>query len=160
MITIKKNDKPLLKTCEMNCDNKLHKKLDNYELTKFLNNHSTNLLIGKPKSGKTSLLYSFFQSKKLLKKVYHHIYLFQPSHSRSSMRDKLFDVLDEENKIEELTYDNLAEVRDKIKEAEEDENNCIIFDDMTAYLKDNEVALICKFYLLKLFFLCFSFDLN
>ena len=55
-ITIKHNDKPDLKKCEMICDEILHPKLDKYEVTKFLNEHSTNLLIGKPKSGKTSLL--------------------------------------------------------------------------------------------------------
>ena len=58
-ITIKENDAPKLKKCVMLCDAKLHPKLDNYELTSFLNNHSTTLFIGKPRSGKTSLLYSF-----------------------------------------------------------------------------------------------------
>lgn len=144
IITIKKNEKPKLKTCVMNCDNKLHSKLDKYELTKFMNQHSTNLLIGKPRSGKTSLLYSLFQSNKMLKKVFHNIYLFQPSHSRSSMKDKLFDVLDDNNKIEELTYESLLEVKERIQEANEEENNCIIFDDMTAYLKDNDVSKLLK----------------
>ena len=143
-IRIKKNIKPKLKTCVMNCDNQLHPKLEKYELTKFLNNHSTNLLIGKPRSGKTSLLYSLFQSNKMLKKVYHNIYLFQPSHSRSSMKDKLFDVLDEENKIEELSYENLLNVKERIQNAEPDENNCIIIDDMTAYLKDNDIVKLLK----------------
>lgn len=143
-IRIKKNIKPKLKTCVMNCDNKLHEKLDKYELTKFMNQHSTNLLIGKPRSGKTSLLYSLFQSNKMLKKVFHNIYLFQPSHSRSSMKDKLFDVLDEENKIEELSYENLLDVKERIQNAEPEENNCIIIDDMTAYLKDNDIVKLLK----------------
>lgn len=144
MITIKKNKKPDLKTCKMNCDDKLHEKLECFELTKFLNTHTTNLLIGKPRSGKTSLLYSLFKSPKLLKKTYHNIYLFQPSQSRSSMKDKLFDALPDENKIEELDYESLSDVMNRIRNAEEDENNCIIFDDMTAYLKDNDVAKLLK----------------
>jgi len=143
MITIKKNHKPQLKTCVMNCDSKLHNKLELYELTKFLNSHTTNLLIGKPKSGKTSLLYSFFKSPKLLKKTYHNIFLFQPSHSRGSMSDKLFDALPDNNKIEELDYESLSQVMGRIRETD-DENNCIIFDDMTAYLKDNDVAKLLK----------------
>ena len=53
-ITIKHNKKPILPVCEMVCDKKIHPKLDKYELTKFLNCHSTNLLIGKPGSGKTN----------------------------------------------------------------------------------------------------------
>ena len=79
-ITIQENEKPELKTCEMNCDSGLHKKLDRYELSRFLNCHSTNLLIGRPGSGKTSLLYSLFKSKELFKKVFHSVFLFQPSH--------------------------------------------------------------------------------
>ena len=89
------------------------------------------MLIGKPRSGKTSLLYSLFKSKHLLKKVFENIFLFQPSHSRLSMKDKrLFDQLD--NKFDELTYLNLKYVVDTIKYEVEEENinNCIIFDDM------------------------------
>ena len=66
MISIKKNDKPNLEPPILICDKPLHRKLDKYDVTKFLNMHSTNLLIGKPKSGKTSLLYSLFQNKNCL----------------------------------------------------------------------------------------------
>ena len=62
-ITIKKNDAPKLPRCEMLCDKGLHDKLNKYDLTKFLNNHSTTLLIGRPGSGKTSLLYSLFKKQ-------------------------------------------------------------------------------------------------
>jgi hypothetical protein len=65
MIQIKHNDKPILPVCQMNCDNGLHNKLNQYEITSYLNCHSTNLLIGKPRSGKTSTLYSFFKHKQL-----------------------------------------------------------------------------------------------
>ena len=41
-ITIKHNKKPNLPICEMVCDKKINPKLDKYELTKFLNCHSTN----------------------------------------------------------------------------------------------------------------------
>ena len=69
MITIKKYKSPNLPKCQFLCDTKIHPKLDKYEIMKFLNCHSTNLLIGKPRSGKTSLLYSLFKSKRLLKNV-------------------------------------------------------------------------------------------
>ena len=112
MITIKKYKSPILPQCGFLCDGKLDDKLDKYELIKFLNCHSTNLLIGKPRSGKTSLLYSLFKSKHLLKKVFENI--FQPAHSRLSMKDKkLFDQL--ENKYDELTYENLKYVVDTIQ---------------------------------------------
>ena len=76
MITIKRNTAPNMTVCKMNCDNGLHPKLNEYELTSFMNSHTTNLLIGKPRSGKTSLLYSFFKSSKLFKKTYHNIFIF------------------------------------------------------------------------------------
>ena len=99
MISIKTNKKPILPSCEMLCDKKLHPKLEAYELTKFFNMHSTNLIVGKPGSGKTSMLYSFMKSKKILAKVYDKIYLFQPEQSRQSMKDKLFDQLPDERKV-------------------------------------------------------------
>jgi len=135
MISIKENDKPKLKVCEMICDVKLHAKLDKYELTQFLNNHSTTLMIGKPKSGKTSLLYSFLKSKELLRNVYDKIFLFQPSQSRASMKDKIFDNIPDEQKFEELNLENLNDVETNLDEG----SNIIIFDDQTAYLKDNEI---------------------
>ena len=58
------------------------------------------------------------------------------------MKDKLFDQLDENKKIDELTYENLKYVVETIKnevEEEPDINNVIIFDDMTAYLRDTHV---------------------
>lgn len=144
MITIQQNDKPDLKHCEMNCDKGLHKKLNEYELSKFMNNHATNLFIGRPGSGKTSLLYSFFKSKELFAKVFHNIFLFQPSHSRASMKDKLFDKLPQEQIYDELNYDTLSNVMDIIKNEDKKYNNCIIFDDMTAHLKNNDTFKLFK----------------
>ena len=57
------NKKPNLPLCEMKCDKPLAKHLSKYEITNFMNCHSVNLLIGKPGSGKTSLLYSMFKGK-------------------------------------------------------------------------------------------------
>ena len=125
MISIKENDKPKLKVCEMICDVKLHAKLDKYELTQFLNNHSTTLMIGKPKSGKTSLLYSFLKSKVLLRNVYDKIFLFQPSQSRASMKDKIFDNIPDDQKFEESNLENLNDVEKNLDGG----SNIIIFDD-------------------------------
>ena len=105
------------------------------------------LFIGKPCSGKTSLLYSLFKSKKLFKQCFENTFLFQPRHSRASMKDKLFDQLDENKKLDELTYENLKYVVDIIKHEVEEEpeiNNVIIFDDVGAYLRDNHVKQLLK----------------
>ena len=123
------------------CDTELDAKLDEFDLTKFMNCHSVNLIIGKPGSGKTNLLFSLFKSKKLLRKVFDKIFLFQPSLSRASMKDKLFNSLPEEQIHDELTLENLQMVDDML---ETDGNNCIIMDDMGAYLKDNSTKKLLK----------------
>ena len=144
MIQIVKKEKPSLKACEMNCDSGLHKKLNKYEMTKFMNAHSTNLFIGTSGSGKTSLLYSFFESKNLLNNTFHNIYLFQPSHSRASMKDDLFDSIPKDQRYDELNYDNLSEVMERIKGEDKKHNNCILFDDMGAYLKNKDTKKLLK----------------
>ena len=123
----------------MVCDKKIHPKLDKYELTKLaFNCHSTNLLIGKPGSGKTNLIYQIMKS--ITNKCYDKIFLFQPSKSRESMKDKLFDQLPEDQKYEDLTFENLEYVNNNLH----DDNNCIIFDDMGAYLKNNDIKKLLK----------------
>ena len=139
MITLKHYKKPNLPVCEMICDKKIHPKLDKYELTKFLNCHSTNLLIGKPGSGKTNLIYQIMKS--ITNKCYDKIFLFQPEKSRTSMKDKLFDQLPKDQKYEELTFENLKYVNDNL---DDEGNNCIIFDDMGAYLKNNDIKKLLK----------------
>jgi DNA replication protein DnaC len=59
-ISIKKNIKPTFENVEMLCDKPLSKSLSKYDLTKFFNCFSTNFLIGKPGSGKTTLMISLF----------------------------------------------------------------------------------------------------
>jgi hypothetical protein len=63
------------------------------------------------------------------------------------MKDKLFDQLNENKKCDELTFDNLHYVAEIIKEQVEQEpeiNNIIIFDDMGAYLRNNDTKRLLK----------------
>jgi DNA replication protein DnaC len=140
-IQIKVNEKPDLPICQMTCDKELHPKLNKYDLTRFLNNHSTNLLCGVPGSGKTNLLYQMMKSKHILNKVYDKIYLFQPPESRVSMKDKLFDQLPDDQKFDELTFENLSTVNAQLND---EENSCILFDDMGSHLKDVEIKKLLK----------------
>lgn len=145
MIRTKSNDKPNLPHCEMVCDTKLHKKLDKYDLTSFLNTHTMTLLIGKPKSGKTSLLHSFFEHSHLLRYCYTKIYLFQPSQSGASIKDNIFDLLPKDQIYRELTFDTLYEVRMRLEQDAADKvNSCIIFDDVTAELKNKATLQLFK----------------
>lgn len=142
-IEIIENEKPNMPECKMLCDNGLHNKLNKYELTKFLNQHSTTLFIGKPRSGKTSLLFSLI--KGVLKKCFHRIYVFQPSESRASMSNDLFGKLPQDQVYDELNVENLQEVMDKIRvDASKDLNSLIIFDDQTAHLKKKETLQLFK----------------
>ena len=125
----------------MLCDAPLSSKLDKYDVTRFMNSHSTTLFCGSPGSGKTSLINSLFANP--MKKVFHKIYIFQPSHSRASISKNIFAKLPEDRFYEELNQENLLEVMNKLRESE-DENSVIIFDDMSAYLKDAGVLKLFK----------------
>jgi ribosome biogenesis GTPase A len=143
-MNIVKLKKPEITPPEMLCDKPLHPKLNNYELTSYLNHHSTNLLLGKPKSGKSSLMWAMLKDKKLLNRVYHNIYLFQPSHSRASIKNDIFKKHPADKKFDELTFDNLYEVMERIKGSPPQENNVIIFDDMASYLKNKDTLQLFK----------------
>ena len=137
-----KNKKPDLKHIAMRCDGGLHPKLNEFEISKFMNCHSTNLFLGAPGSGKTSLVTSMFKSKELFNKVYHSIYLIQPPHSRASMKDDVFDSI--KNRYEELSYENLSEIISKIEEEDSKYCSAIIFDDVTSSLKNKDIKKLLK----------------
>ena len=142
-ITLIENEKPNMPQCKMLCDQGLHDKLERYELTKFLNQHSTTLFIGKPRSGKTSLLFSLM--KGIMKKCFHKIYVFQPAESRASMSNDIFGKLPNNQIYSELNNDNLNEVMSSIRiDASNGLNSLIIFDDQTAHLKKKDTLSLFK----------------
>lgn len=142
-IEVIKNEKPDLDHGKMVCDTGLHKKLNEYELTKHFNNHSFNMLIGRPRSGKSSLAQGLFRSNKVFKKVFHKIVLFQPPNSRGSIKDDIFNKIPPEDIYDELTVLDLKKVIAQFK-AEPELNKAIILDDMGAYLKNNEIQQLLK----------------
>ena len=136
--------KPKLPICEMLCVSGLDPKLNLYDVTKFMNEYASNLFLGRPRSGKTSFLNSIFKQKKLFAKVFHNIYIFQPSARRASIKDQFFNQLPADQLHEDLSDDNLNNCIEKIKSAPFEENHCIIFDDMTAYLKNKQTLQMLK----------------
>lgn len=139
-IYLKQLAHPNLKVAKMNCDNDLHEKLNKYPFLQLFNKHQSTLICGKAGQGKTSLLYGLFSSSKGLKKVFNTIILFQPTSSRDSMEHKLFDVLPPEQLFNELNEETLSEAVSIVENtADEEGNSVIIFDDVTASLKDPEI---------------------
>ena len=148
-IKIIQKNKPDLQVCKMNCDKELAPHLNDYEMFKHFNAHGCNCIIGRPGSGKTNLIYSLFKTtkgkNKLLSGVYSTIYIFQPKASRRSMKDSIFEELPDDQKFEDLTFDNLYEVYSRIeKDAEDGYTSCILFDDMGSYLKNKETLKIFR----------------
>ena len=138
-ISIKEHEKPPLAICKMKCDTLLHEKLEQYELLKFLNRHTTTAIIGKPKQGKSSLVWSLFKSRKALKKTYTKIFYIAPIASMSSMDDNIFSALPDEQIYNELNGEVLAEIIHFAKHSDVDEKICIVIDDMGSQLKRPDV---------------------
>ena len=134
-ISLKHNIRPAFPIARMNCDDGLDSRLNMYSLTSLMNSHECTVLCGAPKSGKTSLLWGFFKHPKLLKKVFHNIYIFQPTVSGESMKDNIFSCLPDNQRFDKLNYDDLSDVLERITNSEKWEENCVIFDDQAAYLK-------------------------
>jgi len=108
----------------------------------FPNGHHFMCLAAMPGSGKTSLAMGLLTTKgayRQYRKVFHDVYLFMPKHSQSSLKNSPFKNHDEEKIFDTLNYQNLQDVYEKVQaSAERDENSLIIFDDMTADLKNHE----------------------
>ena len=144
-IRVIKNPIPSMKIPKFNVDNQLDEKLNRYAITKLMNKSNFTLFLGKPGSGKSSLLISFLQSPELFKKVYHNIYLFMPHNSRSSVSNGFFENnIPEANIYDDVTLENLQEVYEKVQaNAIDGETSLIIFDDVQKYFKgDNEKFLL------------------
>jgi hypothetical protein len=60
------------------------------------------------------------------------------------MKDNIFEKIPQEQTYDELDYENLNTVMERIKSEDKKYNNCIIFDDMTASLKNHDVKKLLK----------------
>ncbi len=140
-IKIKQNSPPPLKMPSFKCDYKLHKKLDDYELTSLLNKSNFTLFLGRPASGKTSLALSLLDTPQLFKRCFHKIYVFMPSHSRASLHNNIFEQLPHEQLYDTLDAENIDDVFDNIEQnSDEGMSSLIIMDDVQVNLKDKYVS--------------------
>ncbi len=145
MIRIKENKKPDIHKIKFECDVEIHKKLNEYELSKeFLNKSNTTVFIGRQGSGKTSLCINIV--KQLYKKCFHYIYVFMPYTSRKSLSNNIFDKhLPTEQIYEELTQETISDLYAKLKEnSENGYKSLVIYDDVQKSLKTHSVLLSLK----------------
>ena len=144
MITVKHNKALKLKFPEFVCDNSpIGEHLNKYDMMKHLNAYSFDVIIGKPGSGKTSLLISFLSAKgvnKIYRKCFDNILLVMPSHSRNSLKNNIFEHHSEEKMYDELNNDSISDIYQKLKSySDENENTLLILDDVGASLKDHTI---------------------
>lgn len=86
---IEHHDEPEVKRPRFTIDKPLNKRMPpSYTLLQHLNRNFCCGVIGKPGSGKTSLVTSLFTSRKIYRKCFHLIIVFMPPHSLSSMTDQ------------------------------------------------------------------------
>jgi len=147
-LQIKKNKALKLDIPEFICDGGLSDHLNEYDMLKHLNAYTFDVLIGKPGSGKTSLMVSLLNGKgknRVYRKVFNHILVVMPSTSIASMKKNIFEKLPNENMYDELTMDSIEDIYDKLlQSSEENENTLLILDDIGASLKDKEIQKILK----------------
>ena len=144
-ITLKKHQKPDLPICVMSCDKPLNAKLNKYEMTRTcMNKHNTTAILGKPGQGKSSLIYSWFKSKNMLKKCFDTIFYICPANSMNSMEDSIFSKLPDDQIFNELNGEVLDEIIERAKDREDGDKIAIIIDDMASQLKNGDVQKALK----------------
>jgi len=90
------------------------------------------LVVGKPGAGKTTLLLSLICKKgKAFNRKFDRVYLWSPS--LITMTDDPFEMIPEDQKFEEATFENLSEVLDEIRDS--GEKVLFVFDDVIADLR-------------------------
>jgi hypothetical protein len=135
-----KNVMPKLKMPSFKVDIPLSKYLDDDALLKYMNRSFCCIMVGKPASGKSSLLTGLLSTKTKFYQVFNKIYLFMPESSRNSMRGDPFKTIPDERKFEGVAYNDLTDVYEQmLKTSEKDEFTCLVLDDVQSYLKNGDV---------------------
>jgi hypothetical protein len=146
-ITIKKNKPLKLKLPKFNVDSKLSDYMPE-PLNSVINKTNFSIFLGPPKSGKSSLLYSFFMTKDVYKKKFHHIYLVTPATSLKSVKNNVFTKhLPEDNIFYDLDTPTIMMLYDKIEQNSRDNHkSIIILDDQASHIKSVEKDLMVILY--------------
>ena len=143
-IYLKENKKMKLQIPEFNCDyNVVGEHLNKYDMLKHFNAYSFDTFIGKPGSGKTSLLIGFLTGKKknkIYRKSFNNVIVVMPSSSRNSMVKNPFKNYHEDKMYDELNSDVINDIYNKLlNSSSENENSLIIMNDVGASLKNMDI---------------------
>jgi KaiC/GvpD/RAD55 family RecA-like ATPase len=148
-IELKENKKLNLDIPKFVCDDSpLGEHLNEYEMLSHLNSYSFTAVIGRPASGKTSLVVSFLTGKgdkKVFRKVFNNVLIVMPSSSRNSMKKNPFKKHPEEKMFEELDLNTIHSIYNMLLESSEKrENTLLIMDDIGASMKNKEIQKILR----------------
>jgi len=135
-LRVVKHNRPQLAPPVLLCDEKLHKRLDNYPLTSLMNKAFSALILGRAGTGKTSLLVMLLTNYHLYRQVFDRIYAFIPSNSRASLKDDIFSLLPEDQVFDQLNLTNLQEAFHGAEElSRKGKKTLIVFDDVQQFFK-------------------------
>ena len=124
----------------MLCDEPISNRLKEIDVIKdYFNYSNTTVIVGPPKSGKTSTLMNFFN---VYKKCFTKVFVFMKKTSRSSLKNNIFDKhLPKDQIFDVITIENLSSVINKIEiNSSLDDFSLIILDDVQNYLKNAGIS--------------------
>jgi predicted ATP-dependent serine protease len=145
MLKVIKCNQPEIGKIKFECDDEIDSKLNEYPLTRdFFNKSNSTVFLGRPGSGKTSLLINFIM--KIYKKKFHKVYVFMPASSRKSLKNNIFEkYLPPDQLYEELTIESITDLYEKLKvNSMEGHKSFVIFDDVQKAMKDYDIVRMMK----------------
>ena len=103
-------------------------------------------IIGRPGSGKSSLMMTMLTHPEMYHKAYHNVFVVMPKSSRASLAGNPFKDHPEDKLFDELTPQVLQYVHEYCKVGSEEKHwSLLILDDCAAELKNKEVERVLKY---------------
>ena len=136
MEIVENSEKVKMKAISFKCDKPFcsQKELQKLGIYKSLSVSYCLGFVGKPGSGKTTLVYSFLQT--IFKKKYDNILLVMPPNSRASIKNNPLDDLNPENVFDELNSQSIDAIIEFLEASTKRKERTLVFmDDIASQLK-------------------------